>query len=83
MVLDWVKFLRKLEKKQQNILYNSISQIIDWNIKWLDIKAISGKKWYFRCREWNIRIIYLVWNGKIIIKKVWNRGDIYKWLKNI
>ena len=83
MVLDWIKFLRKLDNKKQDIIFESIQKILSWEVVWLDIKPILWKKGYFRCREWNIRIIFLIENNGIFIKKVWNRWDVYKWLKNI
>jgi mRNA-degrading endonuclease RelE of RelBE toxin-antitoxin system len=83
MVLDWIKFIKKLDNKKQDIIFETIQKILSWDDNLLDIKPISWKKWYFRCREWDLRIIFLIENNKIFIKKVWNRWDVYKWLKNI
>jgi len=82
MVLDWIKFIRKLDNKKQDVIFKVIKNIISWDISWLDIKPILWKKGYFRCRVWDLRIIYLIEINKIFIKKVWNRWDVYKWLKN-
>jgi len=83
MVLDWIKFLRKLNKDKQLIIFDIVEKILIWNLDELDIKPISWKRWYFRCRIWDLRVIYFIENNKKFIKKIWNRWDIYKWLKNI
>ena len=39
---------------------------------------MSGKKWYFRCRIWKIRIIFFNKDWKYYVDWVWYRWDIYK-----
>ncbi|MDQ7022329.1 MAG: hypothetical protein Q9M97_02155 [Candidatus Gracilibacteria bacterium] len=69
MVLDWIKFIKKLDDKKQDIIFEVIQKIISGNINQLDIKPILGKKGYFRCRIGNLKLFILIENTKIFIKK--------------
>ncbi len=76
-----MKFLLKLNLKQQILLKEIIDKILSWNIKTLDIKKISWKSNYFRCRIWQIRIIFYEENWKYFIFDIDFRWRIYKSLK--
>jgi hypothetical protein len=79
MVAIWIKFLKSQNKDISLKIYEIIEKIINWDTTWLDIKPLSWKENYFRCRIWNIRIIYTKnINWEIEIKKIWYRWDIYK-----
>ncbi len=80
MVAKWIKFLRKQDKEISFKIYNIVEKILLWNFEWLDIKKIRWKNWYYRCRVWLIRIIFIDVNWKIIIDKIWYRWEVYKWL---
>ena len=80
MVVDWIKFLRKQDINISIKIYNIIEQLLSWNFEWLDIKPLKWSNWYYRCRVWGIRIIFININWKITIYKIWTRWDIYKWL---
>ncbi len=78
-MLKWVKFILKLNLKQQIILKKLIDKILGWNLDWLDITKIVWKDNYYRCRTWKIRIIfYKEWN-KYYIDDVDFRGRVYRW----
>jgi len=76
-----MKFLLKLNLKQQIILKELIDKILSWNIEWLDIKKISWKSNYYRCRIWQIRIIFYEEKWKYFIFDIDFRWRIYKSLK--
>ncbi len=80
MTKSWQKFLLKLDLKSRENLEIILSKLIKRDFIDLDIKPISWKKWFFRCRNWKIRIIYSYKNDKIFIEDIWYRWDIYKWL---
>ncbi len=79
MVKDYLKRLRKMPPHFQFKFINIIDSIEKWNLDELDIKELSWKKWFFRCRVWKFRIIFykdLNWN--YFIEEIWSRWDIYK-----
>lgn len=80
MTKSWQKFLLKLDLKSRENLEIILSKLIKRDFIDLDIKPISWKKWFFRCRNWKIRIIYSYKNDKIFIEDIWYRWEIYKWL---
>jgi hypothetical protein len=80
MVLDWVKFLRKQDINISIKIYEVIEQILSWNFDWLDIKPLKWRYWFYRCRIWNIRIVFINMKWSISVYKIWTRWDIYKWL---
>lgn len=77
MVIDWIKFLRKIDKNVSIKIYNTIELILEWNFDGLDIKPIIWRKWFYRCRVWDIRIIFINIRWNISIYKIWFRWDIY------
>jgi len=78
MVKNWHKYLNKLTLKQQLILKEVIKKLISQDFLDLDIVKIKWEKNIYRCRSWDIRIIYENINSKIFIKKIWPRWDVYK-----
>ena len=76
-----MKFLLKLNIKQQIILKEIIDKILFKNINWLDIKKISWKSNFYRCRSWKIRIIFYEENEKYFIFDIDFRWRVYKSLK--
>ena len=76
-----MKFILKLNLKQQIILKELIDKILSKDIEWLDIKKISWKSNYFRCRTGQIRIIFYEENEKYYIFDIDFRWRIYKRLK--
>ena len=76
MVVKWLKIVKKENNKEE--ILRVISKILDWDFDWLDIISMSGKKWYFRCRIWKIRIIFFKKDWKYYVDWVWYRWDIYK-----
>ena len=71
----------KLNLKQQIILKELIDIILSKNIKWLDIKKISWKPNFYRCRTGQIRIIFYEENEEYFIFDIDFRWRIYKGLK--
>ena len=76
MVKEWLKIVNKANSKKTILIV--IWKILDWNLQWLDIKPLSWKDKYYRCRIWKFRIIYFEKKWKYYIDKVWYRWDIYK-----
>lgn len=76
----WKKFLLKLTLKQQIILKDLIDKILLNNLEWLDIKKLSWKQDLYRCRNWQLRIIFYKENDKNYIYDIDFRWRIYKWL---
>ena len=79
-MLKWMKFILKLNLKQQIVLKEIIDKILVWNFEWLDIRKINWKKNYYRCRTWKIRIIFYEDNNILYIDDIDFRWKIYKWL---
>ena len=72
------KFLRKLSPKQQNILYEILSDIISDDIDKYDVKKLTNETDMYRVRVGQIRILFrktLQWN---ILVNVDFRGSVYK-----
>ncbi len=76
MVEKWIKIARKENNK--DVIFETIEKILTHKTQWLDITSIRGKKWYFRCRIWNIRIIFFEKWWEYFIETVWYRWDVYK-----
>lgn len=78
MVKIWQKYINKLSNKEKIIFRDIIQKLLLKDFKTLDIKRIIWKENEFRVRIWNKRIIFSIENQKVIILKIWPRGDIYK-----
>ncbi len=76
MVKKWIKIIQKIpNKKELNIVIDSI---LSWDIQHLDIERLAGKKWYFRCRVWKIRIIFFQdIENQYYISSIGYRWDVY------
>jgi len=78
---DVKKFLAKHTKLAEDF-YDKIPEFSKnpINSTKLDIKRLSWYKNRFRLRLWKYRLIYELWNDKLIIFvfKSWSRWDIYK-----
>jgi mRNA-degrading endonuclease RelE of RelBE toxin-antitoxin system len=73
-----MKFLIKLDIKQQILLKEIIDKILSWNLEWLDITKIKWKDNFYRCRKWKIRIIFYEENNSYFIDDVDFRWRIYR-----
>jgi len=78
MVKVWQKKLLKLDSKLKLKIEKTLKLILNKKLDWLDIKPLKWSLNYFRCRIWQIRIIFYIKNWKIKIKNLWFRWDIYK-----
>lgn len=78
MVKAWMKNLAKLDLKLRKRVEFVIWKIIIWDFELLDIKKLEWNKDLFRCRVWNIRIVYYKNNDVYIIKNLDFRWRIYK-----
>jgi hypothetical protein len=78
MVKAWMKNLAKLDLKLRKRVEFVIWKIIIWDFELLDIKKLEWNKDLFRCRVWNIRIVYYKSNDVYIIKNLDFRWRIYK-----
>jgi len=75
-----MKFIFKLDLKQQILLKNIIDKILLWDLQWLDIVKMSWKDEFYRCRAWKVRIIFYKQEDKYYIYDIDFRWRIYKWL---
>jgi len=53
------KFLRKLSAKRRTVVLRALKAISTGNLAKLDIKPLTGKKGWFRCRTGDIRIVFV------------------------
>ncbi len=70
------KFIDKSWKK--DLFLDTLKKIKNWDFEHLNIKQLVWKKWYFRCRLWDVRIVFTKINWEIKIVSIWSRWDIYK-----
>lgn len=80
MVEDWKKELKKISKSWRSDMKALIEKLLLWKFDWLDVKKIQWKDNFFRCRLWIYRGVFRIQWSDVIIIKIWNRWDIYKWL---
>lgn len=78
MVATWIKFLKKEPKEKSQKIFDIVWDIINWNTRHLDIKPMNWQKNIYRCRVWDIRIVYENNNWNVLIRTIWYRWDIYK-----
>lgn len=79
MTEQWLKFVRRKNKKEQIKILEVAEKITLGQLEYLDIDSIKGSKNKFRCRVGNVRIIFSCkLDGKYFIKGIGNRGKIYK-----
>lgn len=73
------KLEKKLAKKVEQKLYSLLKGNVDLNIK----KLLGYKEPTYRLRIGDIRVVYSIWNDKLIVYiiKIGHRKDIYKKIK--
>jgi len=73
------KFLRKVTGKQSKKLRKTVKDIEKGNLAGLDIKAMAGKKGWYRCRLGKIRIVFIKTGfKKNVVHSIDWRGGVYK-----
>lgn len=76
------KFISKQDKNTKQRIKESLLKLAENPYKkgTLDIKPLQGNKDQFRLRVGDLRILYTIDNGELIILilKIDSRGDIYK-----
>lgn len=81
---DFLKYIAKLPPQEKNF-WLTVIQVLYRNhpddVKFLDIKKLSGFKALYRVRKWDKRLVYKVIEWKNIIVIVGARGDVYKFLR--
>lgn len=69
------KFLRKLRKKEYGAMLLIMMQLRNDFRKVPHVKALSGKKGWYRIRVGRYRIIFIVEEGKVEIRRITKRDD--------
>ncbi len=72
------KFLKQINKKDQQKIDKIFDDIVDNNLKNYNIVKLKGFKDYYRIRYKNYRIIYQKLESENIIINVNHRKNIYK-----
>lgn len=75
---NYLKFLQRLPKPLRLKLIGIIERIALNDLKDLDIKLLTEKSHFYRCRVGKIRIIFIKDEQECIIYDVGFRGDVYK-----
>ena len=70
---DARKFIRRLPQKHQQRIVTAIFALPKG-----DVAPLEGEKSAYRLRVGDWRVVYQVIGDEIIIRKVGNRGDVYK-----
>lgn len=70
-----LKVLRKLTKKERDIIDDILSKLEANKISGLDIKKLKGQRNIFRVRKGKIRIIYMYKDGQINLLTIDRRND--------
>lgn len=73
----YVKFLAKLPKALRERLIAVVEKISQGNLQHLDIKPLTGRGNFYRCRIGKIRIILEKTGTIYIIQDIGFRGNIY------
>jgi len=69
------KEIKKLSPKERFQVKELLGKLIQNKIKGLDIKKLKGSTSIFRARKGNIRIIYRLKEGKIMVLKISRRSE--------
>ncbi len=77
---QYEKYLKSLPKKEREKIQTIINQILKWDLNTIDYIELQGKKWFFRAKYKDLRIIFQKTNWAYKIIKVLPRWDIYKHL---
>lgn len=70
-----LKVLRKLTKKERDIIDDILSKLEANKISGLDIKKLKGQRNIFRARKGKIRIIYICKDGQINLLTIDRRNN--------
>lgn len=73
------KFIRLLSPKQRERVRHALAAIVENRLSELDIKPLTGKKNWFRCRIGDIRILFIrTGSGTHVIWDIQFRGKAYR-----
>lgn len=75
MVDKVIKFIHKSLYREK--LLQFLEDLTLWDISNYDIKPMRWQKNTFRCRIWNVRIVFIKNENKFEVVKIDNRWDIY------
>lgn len=78
---NYLKFLAKLPKGLRKRVILAVEKILLNQLKELDIKPITSKGSFYRCRVGKVRIIFRKVQPENEIFDIGFRGDVYKNLK--
>ncbi|MBP6944989.1 type II toxin-antitoxin system RelE/ParE family toxin [Patescibacteria group bacterium] len=69
------KVIAKLSSKEQERVEKIIEQVLSGDLANLDIKKLQNKVDIYRVRKGDVRIIYQIINGEILILAVERRSE--------
>jgi len=75
---QYEKYLKSLPKKEREKIKSIIDKILQGDLSNIDYIELAGKKWFFRTKYKDLRIIFTKTDKWYKIFKVLPRGDIYK-----
>lgn len=75
MVDKIIKFIHKSLYREK--LLKFLEDLDFWDISNYDIKQMKGQKSTFRCRIWDVRIVFIKNWDNFEVVKIDNRWDIY------
>lgn len=75
MVDKIIKFIHKSLYREK--LLKFLEDLDFWDISNYDIKQMKGQKNTFRCRIWDVRIVFIKNWDNFEVVKIDNRWDIY------
>lgn len=70
-----LKLLRRMPPKQRGELARLIEMVLRGNVASLDLKKLVGMQDVYRVRKGNIRIIYRLLDGEVVIIAVERRSN--------
>ncbi len=75
-----VKFFVKQDKILLKKIYMKLEKLVEDPYNNPNVRAMSWKEGHYRFRIWNMRFLYTIDDGKLIIYfyKAWFRGGVYK-----
>jgi len=75
MVDKIVKLLRKMEAKEREKILSIRESILDRDFKKLNVSKVKGRKYHFRVRVGNFRIIFFDNGNEISILEIRKRDE--------
>jgi mRNA-degrading endonuclease RelE of RelBE toxin-antitoxin system len=69
------KFLQRLSSKELLVAEGVITQILEGNIRGLDIKKLKGQEFFFRARKGDLRVIFWRKGSNVRIVSVERRNE--------